>query len=383
MLALPHLATRLFGTPLLIHQPKLDTILAVLSTRLGLPELAASAAPPTSHEPAPGSAQVAVIPILGTLVRRTVGLEALSGLTSYTSIAQQLDAALTDDAVQAILLDIDSPGGESAGVFDLADRIRSASYLKPVWAVANDMAFSAAYAIGSAATRLFVPRTGGVGSIGVIAMHVDQSGKDAQDGVRYTTVFAGDRKNDLNPHEPLSSEAHDLLKSEVDRVYGLFVQTVAQHRGLPVEAVRATQAGLFFGQDAVQAGLADAVGTFDDALQALHQTLAPPDIGPSISSASSPTSPLMDEHPSLTLADAIHIAQSCTLAGRSELIAGFLESGTSPGAVRSQLLAAIAAASPEVTSRLQPQASTSSEANPLIDAVKHIAAQAALFKKDI
>ena len=98
-------------------------------------------------------------------------------------------------------------------MFDLADRIRAASQIKPVWAVVNDMAFSAAYALASAASRVFVSRTGGVGSIGVIAMHVDQSKKDEQDGIRYTAVFAGERKNDLNPHAPISSEAVSAFKT--------------------------------------------------------------------------------------------------------------------------------------------------------------------------
>ena len=181
---------------------------------------------------------VAVIPIHGTLVRRTVGLEAESGLTSYTQLAAQLDAALANPEVAAILLDIDSPGGESGGVFDLADRIRAATQVKPVWAVANDMAFSAAYALASAASKVFVSRTGGVGSIGVIAMHVDQSEKDAQDGVRYTAVFAGDRKNDLTPHAPISNEAHAFLQAEVNRIYSIFVETVARNRGLAPSTVQ-------------------------------------------------------------------------------------------------------------------------------------------------
>ena len=106
-------------------------------------------------------------------------------------------------------------------------------------------------------------------------MHVDQSEKDAQDGVHYTTVFAGERKNDLNPHEPISSEAHAFLKAEVNRIYGLFVETVARHRGIEPSAVRDTEAGLFFGQAAVAMGLADAVGTFDDALEQLLASLSP------------------------------------------------------------------------------------------------------------
>ena len=245
MTLLPHLAARLFGVPLAIHRPKLDVILAVLGPRVGLTDLTAASSftPPTRA--APGSPPgVAVIPIHGTLVRRTVGLEAESGLTSYTGLAAQLDAAIGNPAVSAILLDIDSPGGESGGVFDLADRVHAATKVKPVWALANDMAFSAAYAIGSAASRLIVTRTGGVGSIGVIAMHADQSVKDAKDGVRYTTVFAGARKNDLNPHEPISDEAHAFLKAEVGRVYDLFVDTVARHRNLSADAVRATEAGI-------------------------------------------------------------------------------------------------------------------------------------------
>ena len=415
MTLLPHLAARLFGVPLAIHRPKLDIILSVLGARIGLADLAAPVGyTPAARAPGPPSGKVAVIPIHGTLVRRTSGLEAESGLASYTGIAAQLDAALTSPEVAAILLDIDSPGGESGGVFDLADRIRVASQVKPVWAVANDMAFSAAYALASAATRVFVARTGGVGSIGVIAMHIDQSVKDAKDGVRYTAVFAGERKNDLNPHEPLSDAAHAVLKAEVDRVYELFVETVARHRGLDADAVRATEAGLFFGPDAVATGLADAVGSLDDALTQLTQSLSP--LPTQVATASqagflrnhqmessmndrtdlaASDRPLADpagSHPqpsatatatatALSVADAVEIAQTCTLAGRTDLIAGFLEAQSSPAKVRSQLLAAQAEASPEITSRIAPDAARPVASNPLIDAAKQIAAQST--KKEI
>jgi signal peptide peptidase SppA len=277
MTLLPHLAARLFGAPLLIARPKLEVILAVLGPRIGLPGIDAAVPVHISTEPLasmlpPG---IAVIPIHGTLVRRTLGLEANSGLTSYATIAAQLDAALANPEAQAILLDVDSPGGETGGVFDLADRIRAGNRVKPIWAVANDMAFSAAYALASAANRVFLSRTGGVGSIGVIALHADQSAKDEQDGVRYTTVFAGARKNDLNPHAPLSDEAFAGLEAEVNRVYALFVATVAQHRGLTPARVRATEAGLFFGQDAIAAGLADVLGTREDALAQLTRPWPP------------------------------------------------------------------------------------------------------------
>ncbi len=405
MTLLPHLAARLYGVPLAIHRPQLDVILAVLGPRIGMADLAT----PTAFTPParPASAQtpgVAVIPIHGTLVRRTVGLEAESGLTSYAGLAAQLDAALANPEVAAILLDVDSPGGESGGVFDLADRIRAAAQIKPVWAVANDMAFSAAYALASAASRVFVSRTGGVGSIGVIAMHVDQSEKDAQDGVRYTAVFAGDRKNDLNPHEPISGEAHAFLQAEVHRIYGLFVETVARNRGMESSAVRDTEAGLFFGQAAVAMGLADAIGTLDDALAQLLTSVSPipspaaSQSGPFLNlqmeyfmndrnDTAAPDQPAADPAGSLspqatagamTTADAIEIAQTCQLAGRTDLIAGFLEAQASPAKVRSQLLSAQADASPEIVSRIQPDAVVlaanaghpASAHNPLVQAIK-------------
>ena len=412
MTLLPHLAARLFGVPLAIHRPKLDVILAVLGPRVGLADLAAAPGLTPSTRTTPGSPPgVAILPIHGTLVRRTVGLEAESGLTSYAGLAAQLDAAIGNPAVSAILLDIDSPGGESGGVFDLADRIRAASQVKPVWAVANDMAFSAAYALASAASRVFVSRTGGVGSIGVIAMHVDQSKKDAQDGVHYTAVFAGDRKNDLNPHEAISSEAHAFLKAEVGRIYGLFVETVARHRGLEPSAVRDTEAGLFFGQAAVAMGLADAVGTFDDALAQLLASLSPNPTPVALATRAGPlcnhpqeslmndrTDPAALDRPAadpagslsqppatatLNVSDAIEIAQTCTLAGRADLIAGFLETQTAPAAVRSRLLAAKADASPEISSRITPDAAQPAASNPLIDAARNLAAQSSALKKEI
>jgi len=416
---LPHLAARLFGAPLLIHRPKLDVILSVLGQRVGLSDLSA----PTGFvqpgrnaaqsDTGAGQSRIAVIPIYGTLVRRTQGLEAQSGLTSYAGIALALDTALADPNVAAILLDIDSPGGESSGVFDLADRIRAATAIKPVWAVANDMAFSAAYALASAASRLIVSRTGGVGSIGVIAMHVDQSVKDQQDGIAYTAVFAGDRKNDLNPHAPITGEAQSFLQGEVNRIYDLFATTVAKHRGVGVNTIKSTQAALYFGADAVASGLADDVGTLDDAIKQINSMLTP--LVPSLSrllviqtlpetslekeipmtqsaqtnqsvqalaqlSAAATTSaaPLATDA-AFAVSDAIEIAQSCTLAGRTDLIAGFLEAKVAPSQVRSQLLTAMAQQSLEIVSRIDPNAAVRQEMaasnpaspdNPLIQAVK-------------
>lgn len=396
---LPHMAARLFGAPLMIHRPKLEVILAVLGPRIGLAQSAVPANPITSRTAPTGATGIAVLPIYGTLVRRTVGLEAESGMASYQELATMLDTAVADPNVAAILLDIDSAGGESGGVFDLADRVAAAAKRKPVWALANDMAFSAAYAIGSAASRFIVTRTGGVGSIGVIAMHADQSVKDAKDGVRYTTVFAGARKNDLNPHEPISDEAHAFLKNEVERVYGLFVETVSRNRGVSADAVRATEASIYYGADAVAAGLADAVGTFDDVLAEFTESLSQSLVLPMSAAAqgissqlrletfmNEPGTPVGDgtgadpdranptpPTPLMTIDDAQEVAELCALAGCPERTAAYLATRTMPTKVRSQLLNA-RADSPEITSRIVPDAThptpQSLNENPLVMAAR-------------
>ncbi|AKJ30676.1 S49 family peptidase [Caldimonas brevitalea] len=421
-MSLPHLASRLYGTPLLIARPKLDVILAVLGSRIGLPEtdaLVPLLPPKQAVPPAPG---IAVIPIHGTLVRRTMGLEAASGLTSYAEIAGWLDAALADPDVKGVLLDIDSPGGEAGGVFELAQRIRAASRTKPVWAHANDAAFSAAYAIGSAASRLTLSQTAGVGSIGVIALHVDQSVKDAKDGLAYRALYAGHHKNDFSPHAPLTPEAASALQAEVDRLYGIFVASVAQMRALSEEAVRATEARLLFGEDAVVAGLADGVAGFDEVLADFTSRLSPVPRRISGSSAGAPTGRLapspstflshkdptvnIEEHmappheavagtaaPSVPetppaapppvasdahAADAARheaqtIAELCLIAGAPERTAEFLAAGFSQEKVRRTLLAA-RADQPEIASRITPDAgaAASPESSPLIAAVKKL-----------
>jgi len=280
---LPHIAARVFGAPLMISRAKLDVILSVLTPRLQGESLSvASPALTRGYEVTPDG--VSIIPILGTLVRRTVGLEAQSGLSSYVNIGQQIKQALADNAVKAILLDVDSPGGEAGGAFDLADEIYAARDIKPIWAVANEEAFSAAYVLAAAATKIYISQTGGVGSIGVIAMHLDQSQADADDGLKYTAIYAGAHKNDCSPHDPLSDPAKAVIQTEVNRVYGLFVNAVARMRGQSVENVQSTEAALYFGDNAVAARLADKLGTFDDALNDLTASLVPKSIQLSFSS---------------------------------------------------------------------------------------------------
>ena len=401
---LPHLASRLFGTPLLVHRAKLDVILAVLGHRLDIQVPAADLAlPPPRARPA-GSPGIAVIPVHGTLVKRTAGLDAASGLTSYTAVAEMLDAALADPQVAGILLDVDSPGGEASGSFELARRVRAAAAVKPVWAVANDSAFSAAYAIASAAQRVVVSETGGVGSIGVIALHIDQSVKDAQDGYRYTAVTAGSHKNDFSPHEPLTDRARAELQAEVNRLYGLFVDHVAAMRTLAPEAVRATEASLFFGVNAVDAGLADAVDTLESALADFSLFLSSRGRKPPQARAVTRTGAAhlsledeMEDHeavPEMIGVDqaavlvaearresgqtAQAIAELCLIAGTPEQAAGFIAAGQTEAEVRRALIEARAVRSEAtpIHSAITPEAGTEAsqrpEASPVVAAVKKL-----------
>lgn len=267
------LKARLFNTPLMITDSKLNTILAALSDRIDI-------APPEQgafhDEGMSGHADfailengVAYIPVFGSLVHRAMGMDALSGLTSYQALEAQITAAVESDQVRSILLDVDSPGGEVNGVFDLVDQIYEARREKPITALVNEVAYSAGYAIASAADQIIVPRTGGVGSIGVIATHVDQSTMNEKEGLTVTHVYAGAHKADLSPHSPLSDDALARLQAEVDKTYELFIETAARNRGMTTQAIRETEAGMFTGADGVKAGLADSVGRASSTIQNL------------------------------------------------------------------------------------------------------------------
>jgi len=424
---LSHLACRLFGTPLLIAPAKLDIIVSVLAPKFGLhaaPPAAQLAMPAPSLQPAvvgtgvgtnAGSGTgVAVIPVYGTLVKRTLGLDALSGLTSYAALAQQLDAALADPNVGAVLLDIDSGGGEASGVFELGRQIRAASAIKPVWAIANDNAFSAAYALGASAQRFYLTETGGAGSIGVIALHVDQSAKDAAEGLRYTSVTAGARKDDFSPHAALSPQAHASLQAEVDRLHGVFTGHVAAMRGIDAQVVRDTEAALFFGGQAVDAGLADGVQTLDATLAELHAFITSSSTAAIASrtavhlpfapmtqatqTTTAPASATLDADQIAAIqaearqdaaralqANAQAIAEMCLLAGCPQRAAEFIAAGKTEAQARSALIEARAAASDATAVQstitadagIDSRSATAASSSIVVQAVKQLIARAA------
>lgn len=280
---LPFLAQRLFNTPLAVTPAKAEMVMAALADRLGITHLFRQSGDKVAmsdfdlgdegdddydraYEVVMG---VAVIPISGTLVNKSGYLRPWSGMTGYDGIRACLSMALDDDSVKAVMLDIDSGGGEVSGCFDLVDAIYAARGTKPIWAVLSESAYSAAYAIASAADRITVPRTGGTGSVGVICAHVDFSKALSKDGITVTMIHYGDRKADGSEYAPLSTDALKRFQADVDEMGELFVATVARNRGLSPAKVRGTQATTFLGAAGVEIGFADAVMAPDEAFRSL------------------------------------------------------------------------------------------------------------------
>ena len=279
MTDLPYLASRLYGTPLLIARPKLEVILGVVARKLAGDALATP--PPTNVDAGmAGGLQfqdgIAILPVLGTLVRRASYIGAASGLTSYHDIEAMAEAAFADPEVRAVLLEIDSSGGEAGGVFDLAQRLRQLAQTsgKPLWAIADEAALSAAYAIACAADRLWLTRTAEVGSIGVVAVHVDESVADAKAGMSYTFLHAGAHKVDGHPHAPLPAPVAADIQADIEQLHDQFIALVAGFRRLTPEAIRDTEARVYRGEAALQAGLADQIGNRAEAITALQRQLA-------------------------------------------------------------------------------------------------------------
>lgn len=284
---LSRLSTRVFGTPLLIEPEKLAVILqSEVGPRLagakfeisGLPDAPSLSATDVRSEQKDYSVTsdgIAIINVSGSLVNRSSWLDAYSGMTSYTQIQQEVADAVEDSLIKGIVLRIDSSGGECAGCYDLADYLYSIRGLKPLWAAVDDQAFSAAYMIATACSKVFVSRTGGVGSVGVVAMHMDQSGYDEKLGVKYTALYAGSHKVDYNSHQPLTDGAKSELQSEIDRLYGMFVDSVARNRNVSAKHVAGTEARLFFGQRAIEAQMADELLPFGQVVEQMSSTLGP------------------------------------------------------------------------------------------------------------
>ncbi|WP_294948578.1 S49 family peptidase [Sulfurivirga sp.] len=369
------LHSRALNTPLAVHA---DVGAAIVAGWLRPESVAAlggeaeedSAGILTRIEREEGGA-IAVLDISGPLVSRPTGF---CSPLSYGEIREAFDAALNDASVGHIVLRIDSPGGEVAGLFDLADHIFEAREQKLITAVVDDMAASAAYAIASSASQVLVSRTGVVGSVGVVSYHIDQSGLNERMGVKVEYIYAGEHKVDGNPHQPLSDEARTRFQAEVDDLYEMFVALVARNRNLDAEAVRATEAATFRGVKAISTGFADAIVPFAEAMDIFmrggpeSKPAAPAPAADAgyleVAAQDDDTRPQVQDAPAVedgTQAEpeadpqdqaryAATVRALCTAAGVPEAAEDFIAAGVEVEQVRADLMELVATDGPEIQS---------------------------------
>lgn len=290
-LLLPHIAARLFNTPLMVDAGKAVAIVASIGGRLVDGQLVIDGPPalervafqngrPSEQMGRLGdplgqqfetrglgdriltmAGPVAVIAIEGTLVHKGAWLDTYSGETSYEGIQTQVLRAMRDDRVRGVVFEVDSFGGEVAGAFDTAEMIAELSVVKPTIAILTNSALSSGYLLASAARQIVMPETGYAGSIGVISMHVDYSRAIENEGMRVTVISSGARKADGSPFKPIGADVIARIQDDLDDGRELFAATVAKYRGrrLSKTAALATEADAFRGEAAVDAGLADGV----------------------------------------------------------------------------------------------------------------------------
>jgi len=280
MKTFPQIRRALAGKLWFMHEQKMNEILAFLELKLsgGASSAETLAAIRAANEisaaraknvSASSSGSVAVIPVYGLIMHR--GSMDLSGPggTSTESLAQQLRQAVNDPNVKAIVLDVDSPGGDVDGVDELATEIYNARKQKKITAVSNCLCASAAYYLASQASEMCVSPSSLTGSIGVYTMHEDDSKYLEDLGVKLTLIKFGENKAEGNNLEPLSDSALAHLQEMVDTFGVMFEKAVARGRAVKQDDVHKKfgQGRVFDAKQAVRLGMADRVATLDEVLQ--------------------------------------------------------------------------------------------------------------------
>jgi len=284
-------------------EERLDTICELLAMRnagieLSEEEIQARIGAASRRSASAPQGGVAVIPLYGVVCQKAGSFTAISGGTSIEGLLGDLRQAVADPNVTAIVLDVDSPGGSVFGVPEAFAEIRQMNGRKRVIAVANPMAASAAYWIACACDEIVCIPSGEVGSVGVLAVHEDWSGFNEQVGVKPTYVHAGQYKVELNPDQPLGTDARAYLQQQIDATYGDFVRAVAKGRGVAADVVRESfgQGRMLLAKDAKAAGMIDGIATLEETVQRLARdpqsrlnasaaAAQPPDVSPMLAAA--------------------------------------------------------------------------------------------------
>lgn len=193
--------------------------------------------------------------------------------TGYEYIWEAIKRGIDDSAVKGIALVIDSGGGLVSGNYALVDKIYAVRGRKPIKSFASEYAYSAAYNIAAVGDDITVARTGGVGSIGVVVVHREYSKLLEAEGITTTILRSNPDKMEGNAYEVLSAGAQERIMERVNEFHSQFVATVARNRGMSEDAVSALTSRTYLPQQAIENGLADQIGNFDDAITAFVATI--------------------------------------------------------------------------------------------------------------
>lgn len=276
------LLTAVLTTPWAILPVKLQAILGVVHRHLSgekLPpeEVAAivGEAQAARSAAAPAQNNIAILPLFGTIFPRANLMTEMSGATSAERWGKLFAQAVADSNVSAIVIDVDSPGGAVSGVDELSSQIFKARGSKPIVAVANHLAASAAYWLATAADELVVTPSGEVGSIGVFAAHENYAEALKAEGIEVTLISAGKFKTEGNPYGPLTDEARAMIQDRVNDYYDAFTKAVARNRGVSVEGVRDGfgEGRVVGAKEAVRLGMADRIETINDTVARLGRSV--------------------------------------------------------------------------------------------------------------
>ncbi len=280
-----HISRNLLQIPWAILPEKLEMIVAVVNRYMSGEKLSAEevqlqiqgAARPSERV----AGSVAILPLFGTIFPRANLFTLTSGGTSAELFGKRFDDLINDPSVGAIIIDVDSPGGQVSGIPELSKKIFDARGTKPIIAVANYLAASAAYWLATSADELVVTPSGEVGSVGVYTIHEDESGSLEQEGLKVTMIYEGKHKVEGNPYEPLSDEAKAYLQARVGETYDSFVKDVARNRGVKATDVRDGfgEGRVVTAKQAVSLGMADRIATMDETIARVQKTLSKPGKG--------------------------------------------------------------------------------------------------------
>lgn len=283
MIKYAHILNAFVCEPWAMEPAKLQVMTAFIAAqvaghKLSAEEIEARITKTAEQDVARRQGAIAILPLRGVIANRMSLMGDISGGTSVEGFSRAFKSALADDAVKAIVIDVDSPGGAVSGTDELSALIHEArGGDKPIVAQVDATAASAAYWIASAADEMAVTPSGSVGSIGVFGVHDDVSAALQQMGVKKTLISAGKFKTEGNPYEPLGEEAKAHMQSRVDAAYDAFVKAVSRNRGVAQSAVRDGfgKGRMVDASAAVAEGMADKVATLDQTLQRFGASLYP------------------------------------------------------------------------------------------------------------